>query len=279
MHMQQTYQNLAPLYDQLQQGIEPAFWADYIQQLEATFSRRKKQGDGQGGKPLLLDLGCGTGSICLEMSKLGYDPIGIDASEMMLDQARQKSAEMLAACPPDLSPPLFLLQDISQFELYGTVDLIVCLLDTINHLSRSAQVCRLFSLCANYLNPGGLLIFDVATEKHLSQTLGNQQFFQDDEDFTLLWQNSYKPKSGISRSELTLFSRAEDGSYTRYDETIVEKYYSSQQLRRWIAEAGLELAACYGELNLRRPKMTDERHFYIVRRPTGKPNRQEDVKE
>jgi len=168
---QPTYQNLAMIYDQLQQEIDLAAWADYVQVLETRYSRRDSPGDGQDGRPLLLDLGCGTGSFCLEMARRGYDPIGIDAAGAMLEQARLK-----AAAQPGPVSCLFLQQDISRFELYGTVDLMVCLLDTINHLLTPRQVRRLFALCANYLNPGGLLIFDVASRRHLAKTLGSSFF-------------------------------------------------------------------------------------------------------
>lgn len=261
--MQAAYQHLASVYDELQQGIDPVAWADYILILEQKYSRRAGPGDGQGGRPLLLDLGCGTGSFCLEMARRGYDPIGIDASSSMLDAARQKVSSSDAAG----TGCLFLQQDISQFELYGTVDLIVCLLDTVNHLIRPAQVRRLFRLCANYLNPGSLLIFDLATLKHLSQTLGCQIFFQDMPDYTLFWQNNFRPASGISRSELTIFSRRPDGAYNRQDETIIEKFYDKDTISCWLAEAGLEFVARLASLNLKPAQKNDERHFFIARKP------------
>ncbi|HAL74332.1 MAG TPA: class I SAM-dependent methyltransferase [Clostridiales bacterium] len=231
--------------------------------LEQKYSQRSGPGDGQDGRPLVLDLGCGTGSFCLEMARRGYDPIGIDASSAMLDAARQKALQI----DPASAGCLFLQQDISQFELYGTVDLIVCLLDTVNHLTRPAQVRRLFRLCANYLNPGSLLIFDLATLKHLSRTLGSQIFFQDMPDFTLFWQNRFRPASGISRSELTLFSRRADAAYDRHDETIVEKFYNQRLISRWLAEAGLELLARHASLTFKQAHNNDERHFYVARKP------------
>lgn len=264
--IRRTYQHLAAVYDQLQQDVDTKGWADFIQCLESRYSQRHGRGDGQGGRPLLLDLGCGTGSFCLEMAGRGYDPIGIDTSDAMLDQARRKASE--ASCA-DLvrTTPLFLQQDISRFELFGTVDLIVCLLDTLNHLIRPEQAGRVFRLCANYLNPGGVLIFDLASRRHLSRTLGRQLFYQDTDEYTLFWQNSYRSSSGISRSALTLFSRQADGRYNRQDETIVEKYYELRQVRQWTREAGLELVAHLGELAERPASAADERHFYVVRRP------------
>ena len=121
--MESAYRYLANVYDELQQDIDPAAWADFIQQLEGLYSKRQGSGDGQDGRPLLLDLGCGTGSFCMEMARRGYDPIGVDISDNMLDEARRKAqSSENDSCAPAC---LFLRQDISRFELFGTVDLIV----------------------------------------------------------------------------------------------------------------------------------------------------------
>jgi SAM-dependent methyltransferase len=258
--MQPGYQNIAAIYDLLQRDVDYGDWADYIQWLDAGFSRRQRPGDGRDGRPILLDLGCGTGCFCQEMAKRGYDPIGIDTSAAMLDQARQK----------DTGSSLFLQQDISRFELFGTVDLAVCLLDTLNHLIRPAEAARLFRLCANYLNPGALLIFDTASKTHLRRTLGRQCFFHDAADFTLLWQNSYRESSGISRSEILLFSRENDDCYRRSETTIVERYYSPAQISAWLREAGLELVARSGRLDMPPPASAAVRRFYIARRPAAR---------
>jgi SAM-dependent methyltransferase len=254
-----AYQDLADIYDELQQGLDIKAWSDYIVQADRLYSRRQSHGDGKDGRPLLVDLGCGTGSFCLEMVKRGYDPVGIDASPAMLDVARRKDGD---TC-------LFLQQDISRFELYGTADLIVCLLDTVNHLVRPGQAARIFSLCANYLNPGGLFIFDTASRMHLEKTLGRQCYYQDTEDYTLLWQNHYRPENDISRSELLLFRRCGDGSYRRSETAIAERYYSPVQIRRWIRDAGLELAETGGQPPLKPPAGQKERRFYIVRKPSS----------
>jgi 2-polyprenyl-3-methyl-5-hydroxy-6-metoxy-1,4-benzoquinol methylase len=252
-----AYNNLADIYDLLQQDLDCPAWADYIQALEARFSRRGRPGDGRDGRPLLVDLGCGTGRFCHEMARRGYDPIGIDESPAMLDRARRA----------DPDECLFLQQDISRFELYGTVDLIVCLLDTVNHLMKPGQAARLCKLCANYLNPGALFIFDTISRSHLSRTLGQACFFNDSEDYTLLWQSSFRPQNSVSKASLLLFSREADGRYRRSDTEIRERYYSPGEVRGWLRQAGLELVAQSGRLDIPPPAGPAERRFYVARRP------------
>ena len=268
--LQPAYDSLAYVYDHLQRDFDAPAWAKYLARLDQRFNMRSKQGDGTNGVPLLLDLGCGTGAMCLEMAKLSYDPIGIDASAAMLDQARLRWQKAEAAGPVNetLVRPLFLQQDISRFELYGTVDLIICTLDTINHLTRAADIRQMFSRCSNYLNPGGLLIFDLATEYHLAQTLGNNVFYQDHQDYSMLWQNRYTQRSGISRSEMTLFVRRDDDLYQRRDVLIREKYYSQANVAEWLKMLPLSCLACYNPLVMRRPTEKAQRHVYIVRKQT-----------
>ena len=254
-----SYDTLAAVYDQLQQSIDTAAWADHVETLARQFGGRTL-GDGEEGRIILLDLGCGTGSFCLEMEQRGYDPIGIDHSTVMLDKAREKARNA------GLDRSLFLNQDIARFELFGTVDLIVCLLDTLNHLIKPADVGRLFRLCANYLNPGGLLIFDVASEDHLQRRLGNQVFFVDSPHQTLLWNNHFNQRSRISSSEILLFTCEADGRYTRSEAVIRERVYDQVFLTKIAEDHELPVQAVLGGLTLHAARRFDSRHFYVCRR-------------
>lgn len=256
---QPSYDTLASVYDQLQQSVDTVVWADHIEALQRRYAGRT-QGDGADGRPILLDLGCGTGSFCLEMERRGYDPIGIDHSPVMLNKAREKTSQN------GLGRSLFLLQNIARFELFGTVDLIVCLLDTINHLTVSSDVERFFALCANYLNPGGLLIFDAASHDHLQRRLGNQVFFVDGHEQTLLWQNHFNTRSRISRSEILLFTREPDERYIRSEATVRERVYDRELLNRFAEHCNLPILAVLGDLTLNPARRTDSRHFYICRK-------------
>jgi SAM-dependent methyltransferase len=253
------YGPLADFYDRLQQDVDYASLADLVVTLNQRYSQKTGPGDGEDGRPLLLDLGCGTGTLALTLETRGFDVIGLDQSAGMLQQAREKAQ---AAG----SRALFLQQDISRFELYGTVDLAVCLLDTLNHLTRPDRLRRVFRLLANYLNPGALFIADVGTKRHFARTLGNRTFIQDYPDLTLIWQNQYRQQSQLSRSSLTFFQRTAGGLYERFDEEVVERYYDHTFLCQAAREAGLQYVTRTGEQAAGPPPAGSERHFYIFRR-------------
>lgn len=99
---------------------------------------------------ILLDLGCGTGSMTELLAKQGYDMIGVDLSDSMLDIAMEKRAQSGHNI-------LYLQQDMREFELYGTVRAVICLCDSLNYLLEEDDLLTTFKLVNNYLDPNGLL--------------------------------------------------------------------------------------------------------------------------
>ena len=134
------YGMLAPVYDEVNKDIDYSAWADFIEEIV------KKEG--RGTTELVLDLGCGTGSMTLELAKRGYDMTGVDYSPEMLDTARERAdREGLS------DKMLWLCQDMREFELYGTVDLAVSCLDSINHLTSKKDLDTTLSLVHNKFAP------------------------------------------------------------------------------------------------------------------------------
>jgi len=249
-----SYAALSQIYDQWQEANDVSKWADYVERILARHSKMRK-GDGDGDSFLLLDLGCGTGSFAIEMGKRGYDVLGLDQSGDMLAVAKAKDA------PPNVQ---FIQQDITKMELFGTVDIVVCFLDTVNHILQESKLNRLFKLCKNYLNPGGLLLFDLATPFYFFHVLGDQMFFDIKEEYTLIWQNSIDAKKSRSRSELTFFIKQEDKSFQRGEEYVEEKIYSFEAVRDLLRDNQLTLRKEYADLTFQKPSEQTRRVFFIV---------------
>jgi 2-polyprenyl-3-methyl-5-hydroxy-6-metoxy-1,4-benzoquinol methylase len=254
-----SYDDLAEIYDHFQKDIDPVHWAKYIDGLIRTFGPKK--GDGRDGRLLLCDLGCGTGGVSIAMQRLGYDVIGIDDSIFMLQKAREKAS----SAEVDI---LYLKQNITQIELFGTVDVFCCLLDTVNHLTRKADFSRMLDSFTNYLNPGGLFIFDTATAHHLEESLGDHFFYKVEEEYALLWENRFSSKTKISTSDLTFFKK-ETGrdSYLRYEGQIRERVYTEHEIRSCLEKAGMNLLSHYKELSRDPSDGLGIRDFYVARRP------------
>lgn len=222
------YSDLAPFYNRLLSEVDYQKWADYLEaqfQKHADFPIRE-----------VLDLGCGTGRMTFELAKRGYDMVGVDGSLEMLDQA-------LADSPthPNGESILWLAQDMTDFELYGTVDATVSCLDCINHLLSCGEIEKCFSLVHNYLVPNGLFLFDMNTPYRLKDVYAGQSFVLEDDGVFCAWQNSFSKASNLCDFTVTLFSACKGGTYTRTDSTETERAYSLSTVKRLLKKTGFQL--------------------------------------
>ena len=242
------YGGFAHLYDALMDDIDYGRWADYY---HAVFKRL-------GCKTRLgLDLGCGTGSMTRELARRGAEMIGVDLSADMLAVANDKAR----AAGLDI---LYLNQDMTDFELYGTVDFVVSSLDCMNYITDKNALRRVFKLVNNYLDPGGLFIFDVNTEYKLSSVLGNNAFVSDGADIFWAWQNEYDKRSKLCDFYLTFFER--DGElYRRFDEVHTQRAYGEDELVSLLERSGLKVEAVYHDLTFGKPRKTSQRLFFVAR--------------
>lgn len=230
--------------------INYAQWADYIEKIFAQNGLTPK---------LILDLGCGTGSMCIELSRRRYEMIGVDSSVDMLACAKQKAID-------ENMDILFLNQDISTFELYGTVDACLCLLDTLNYITENDKAMSLFKLVHNYLNPGGLFIFDINTYYKFEHVLADNVYYSIDDDIAYIWQNEFDKSKNLCRFDLTFFVSNEEGLYERYDEVHTERAYTHEEISGFINMSGLTMVSCYDGLSFSKPVNTSERVFYVCRK-------------
>ena len=242
------YDVLSARYDQLQSDMDCAAWAEYLSSL---ISRYCKTGS---DVKKIIDLGCGTGSVDILLASEDMDITGIDNAEQMLEMASAKiGAENIH----------WVLGDITDLQMDFEADCFLSLLDTLDHITDPEALSRLFSNVYKHLLPGGVMIFDVITEKHLSQTFGENVFYQDYEDFLLLWINHYDAQTGINTAELTFFESDENGKYDRYDGDLVERYYPEEDLIKMASAAGLKHMATFGELSDDAPSADEERIFMV----------------
>lgn len=244
------YRILAKFYDDLQDNDYNAF-VSYYQSVFKRFGLEPK---------LILDMGCGTGNITVPMAEKGYDMIGLDCSEEMLEIAAEKAR----TAGHDI---LFLQQDMTDFELYGTVDAMVCALDGINYLAGDGQVSDMLRLLHYYLNPGGIFIFDINTEYKFKNILDNNSFVYDEDNVYCVWNNEYDSDDKICYFDLNFFLKNPDGSYCRRDEYQEERMYTVGELKNYIRDCGLDCLGVYDNLSFEPPRGDSQRLFFVVQRP------------
>ncbi len=244
--MQDTYNEFAEIYDRLMADVPYEAWVSRIRELLLECGIR----DG-----LVAELGCGTGLVTRRLAALGYDMIGIDSSEEMLEIARDRETgeemprdretgeempgvEAAGEAGTASQGILYLDQDMRSFELYGTVRGILSVCDSINYLTDPADIEKVFALANNYLDPGGILILDFHTPVYYRETVGERTISDISEDIALVWENE-EEEDGVHASYLTIFRRQENGSYSRFDEVHLQRGYTCEEMRRAAEKAGL----------------------------------------
>lgn len=247
-----AYTSFASVYDMFMDNIPYNDWCRYLTSL------LKKYGISDG---LVLDLGCGTGTLTELLAREGYDMIGVDLSEDMLQEAIEKRAESGL-------PILYLLQDMREFELYGTVRAVVSICDSLNYILDYEELVHVFSLVNNYLDPNGIFIFDLNTEAKF-KAMGDETITEVRDEGSFIWENEYDEKEKINSYDLTLFIREEDELYRRYQETHFERAWSLDEIINAIAEAGMEFVTAYDAFTEDEPRKDGDR-IYVIAREHGK---------
>ena len=219
-----AYTGFAEVYDLFMDQVPYEKWSRRITEI------LKEYGISDG---LVLDLGCGTGSMTELLADAGYDMIGVDASEEMLELAYEKRAES----GHDI---LYLLQDMREFELYGTVRAIISVCDSLNYITEEEDLLQVFRLVWNYLDPDGVFFFDMNTIYKYSKMLGETTIAENREEGSFIWENYYDPEEQLNQYELTLYIRDEDDRYTRFEETHIQKAYALERVLELLQQAGMK---------------------------------------
>lgn len=243
----EAYTDFAYVYDTFMDDTPYVEWCDFIKTMimEHGISRPVRTEDTlDSEKNLVLDLGCGTGTLTELMADAGFDMIGIDNSADMLELAMEKKQQSGHEI-------LYLLQDMREFELYSTVGTVISVCDSLNYMLSEEDLLQVFKLVNNYLFPGGIFLFDFNTVYKYAEVIGDATIAENREDCSFIWENYYHPDEEINEYEVTVFVRegflesisgSLDGKgdcYRKFSETHFQRGYTVEQIVRLLQTAGL----------------------------------------
>ena len=242
-----SYQTLSAYYDRFTDDVGYTRWADFFERL---FQREKI-------KPrLVLDLACGTGTMTRLLAQRGYEMIGVDASADMLMQAMQNTMD----CE---QRPLFLNQRMETLDLYGTVDVCLCCLDSVNYVTDPAALQQAFERVHLFLEPKtGLFVFDVNTPEKFARIDGNS-YVREQEDVFCVWQAAVE--DGLCAYQFDIFERSGQ-AWTRAQETHEERVYPIEQLAGMLRQAGFSEIKTYGDQSFAPVRGGEDRVFFTARK-------------
>lgn len=245
-----AYEALAASYDRLTNDVPYGEILAFYDRILAAY----------GCEPATaLDLACGTGSMALLLAERGLSVIGADQSEEMLTVAYEKAMELE-------NPPYFIRQTMQRLALPRPVDMAVCCLDGVNYVTDPAQLQTAFHRVCRALNPGGVFIFDVNSEKKL-RGLDGQTFVDEDDDVFCLWRADYDGASRICTYGMDIFRR-QGRFWARAREEHLEYAYRTEELTQWLSDAGFVNVSAYADRRLEAPGPNEQRIFFAAQRPS-----------
>ena len=217
----EAYTSFARVYDMFMDNVPYEVWSRYI------VEKLRANGIDSG---YVVDLGCGTGKLTTLLADAGYDMIGIDNSFDMLDMALEREDDRI----------LYLMQDMREFELYGTVAAVYSICDSINYITEPKELQTVFELVNNYLDPGGLFIFDFNTEYKYREVIGDTVIAENREAGSFIWENAYDEETKINEYDLTIFvPSGEKELYEKHEEVHFQRGYTLEEMKKLLEAAGM----------------------------------------
>ncbi len=249
----EAYTGFASVYDTFMEDIPYEEWNVYLQDLLQEY--KIKEGT-------VLDLGCGTGTMTEMLAKQGFDMIGLDNSEDMLAIAMDKREQS----GHDI---LYLMQDMRELELYGSVKAVVSVCDSLNYILEEEELEEVFKRVNKYLEPEGVFIFDFKTDYFYREVLGDQTIAEVKDTCSYIWDNYYYEDERINEYELSIFIEDEKLSqkygeiFRRFKETHLQRGYLFEEIKQTVEKSGLHFITAYEAFTKEKPQEESER-IYIV---------------
>lgn len=262
----EAYHDFAGVYDELMDNTPYELWGERLDALIGKYGVSAPERDSEdildSEKNLVVDLGCGTGTLTELMYQKGYDMIGVDVSESMLNIAMEKKEK-------NGSEILYLLQDMRELELYSTVGTVFSVCDSLNYILEEEELLAVFSLVNNYLFPGGIFIFDFNTAYKYREVIGDTTIAENRDDCSFIWENFYDPEEEINEYDLTIFVREENDRFRRFTETHFQRGYTVEQMAKLVEKSGMTILEMMDADTGTAVTDTSER-VYVVAREQGK---------
>jgi len=243
------YAGLAPFYDHAMRHVDYGEWAGYLGQLFARFDCRPAS---------VVDLACGTGSISFQLRAIGL-PVtcGIDGSPAMVTIAREhalRAGQLIQFEVRDL-------RDLGPLGPYGAA---ICMYDSLNYLLETDEVVACLEAVHAGLEPGGLFVFDVCTERNSLRYF--RQFREREAGPGFAYQR-HGYYDAASRMQMNDFVIHREGHRTPLHELHRQRIYRLDEIDAAIQRTPLERLAAFDGFTFAPGSEEADRVHFVARRP------------
>lgn len=242
----QEFTVIPKFYDELMSRVPYKTWVRYIQEILDRLKYKPKT---------VLELACGTGTVSMLLEDLGYQVQGVDCSEGMICEAKNKASQRGYKAQ-------FFVENLVNLDLEEkNFDLEVCLFDSLNYILNPSDLQEALNRAARHLHAGGYFIFDINTVYALAAELFTQEDLNPDAEPQYIWKSRFDPESRISEVNMDFHYHGKD-----YKETHYERAYELDEIEWMLKKAGFHVEAIYDAYSFRKPFKRSDRVFFVARR-------------
>jgi SAM-dependent methyltransferase len=256
---QTQFTSLAPYYDELMAHVPYSSWVNYVLRICKRHKHYPRQ---------ILDCACGTGNVSFELAARGFEVVGVDYSQEMIDEARNKSTFIPGffskSTFTNAPKPIFVQSDLCEMELNRTFDTITCLYDSLNYLTSPPLLQRAFGQINRHLQPDGLFIFDMNAPYAFETDMFTQSDHRPRQKLQYDWIAHYDRHSRLCQVEMTYTRRGDNGEVTHFKETHCERSYSMDEIESCLQSGGLRLLESFDSYRLTPPHARSERWYFVA---------------
>jgi SAM-dependent methyltransferase len=252
--MQNIYQKFAKYYDQVYDTFYDYNWE--CGQIEILFNELLKSPPKD-----ILDIGCGTGTHAIELTKRGYRVTGIDFSKPMIKQARRKAQDEEVEID-------FQVMDMRVMEFNSKFDAAVCLFGVYDYLIEEEDVNRFFHSLKAALKKNSLFIFEFWNKEEVQNGYRNWVKSKDKSKGTTLIrlaESRFNPKTNTSTVKMEFLSFDKSKVLDSFVETHKLKSYSVSEIEEILSDNGFNLLRYYGkDIKTKRLNLSSTGLFNII---------------
>lgn len=243
--MFEQYIVLPEFYDRLNSEADYTAYVEYLKGIIPVGSS-------------ILDVGCGTGEMCIRLSQDGYNMTGLDISPDMLAEASSKAEK----CRADV---FYTCQDMTSFSVSHLYDAVISCFDSFNYILSKDKLLSAFARCANALDNNGLFVFDMNAPAKFETLYADNTFVIEEDGIFCVWENEYNSRSRRCKFFINIFVE-NDGRYDRYYEEQCERSYKLSDICECLEDSGFELCGAYCDFEKTPINRETQRYYFIARK-------------
>lgn len=221
------YDSFSEIYDRVCPGVPGDI---------EFFVERAKKADS------VLEIGCGTGRIYLELLAHGANTVGVDSSSGMLDVLAKRAGERSLV-------PNTVCDSMTSMDLNRSFDLIILAYRTFMHLLTPEDQQLALQVLKRHLSPNGTIIIDLFNPDPERITRSSYSLLDDSVESQLVWLwEEFDQVAQIVKNIFRLEELNELGETVRaVSKPFTARYTFPDEFRVLVERSGLTVRAVYAD--------------------------------